>query len=142
MSFDAALFDNRLFGSASFDSVFDGAIFDSVMFDTEEHTPTPTPSAPASGGDDVPRRKSPHKGFSLKEWKAAQPDFESTLRETYAALVRGPLDEEARKVVSPYVQDKAIDWAAVARDDEALEQMLELRRLHDEEEAVMLLLIH
>src|SRR4051812_36142199 len=77
--------------------------------------------APASsekvGGDDVPRRKSPHRGFDLERWKASQPDFEATLRQAYAELTRGPMQDEAREVVAAYIQtgQHGVDWAALAR---------------------------
>lgn len=100
------------------------------------------PSTPAQvsrvGGDDVPRRKSPERGFDLAQWKARQIDLEGSIRETYTALVHGPLVKNAKEIVSPYVQTNEVDWKALARDDEAVEQML---LLQEEEEAVMLLLL-
>lgn len=90
------------------------------------------------GGDDVPRRKSPDRGFDLAQWKAKQIDLEGSIRETYTALVQGPMAESAKVLVSPYVQTDEVDWKALSHDDEAIEQML---LLQEEEEAVMLLLL-
>lgn len=107
---------------------FGGGFFGALVTDTKV------------GGDDVPRRrKSPHRGFDLDAWKASQPDFEGTIRRAYSELTRGPLQAEARELVEPYIQANEIDWEALARDTEAVEELI---RLREEEEVVMIFLLH
>jgi hypothetical protein len=102
----------------------------------------PTPAVmTARGGDDVPRRKSPDRGFDLERWKSNQLDLEGSIRETYANLMQGPQVEQTRDIVAPYVQTTEVNWASLVGDREALEQLLVLRQQQEEEEVVMLLLL-
>ena len=100
------------------------------------------------GGDDVPRRRSPHKGWDKAEWKARVRDdqeaLERTLQEAYAritapdapisvlAQVDAIVRPVAKKQRAPDVPLK-INWAAIAND---YRRTVALMRLRYEEESL------
>ena len=116
------------------------------------YAPSVTNTSPVTsktGGDDVPRRrrKSPHKGFDLEEWRRNQIDLEGTLRDAYAALQGTPHIEE----VAPFIEEHTrapkartaksaprIDWEGVAAHEEAIEALMLARaRLAEEEDIIV-----
>jgi hypothetical protein len=104
----------------------------------------PTVQNGDSGGDDVPRRrrKSPHRGFDFQAWKGRQPDFEATVREAYESLMRGPDAAEAEEALSGHRGRSGMDWPGVYRDERAMAELLELRQRRDEEEEIIVMLLH
>lgn len=106
--------------------------------------PEPTVQNGDSGGDDVPRRrrKSPHRGFDFQAWKGRQPDFEATVREAYESLMRGPDAAEAEEALSGHRGRSGMDWPGVYRDERAMAELLELRQRRDEEEEIIVMLLH
>ena len=111
------------------------------------------------GGDDVPYRKSPHKGWNKEEWKARvkEPgdEIEQTLRETYASLTsrEAPVSVLARvdavvRPVSRQVEDAPlrIDWGKLSRDFDRANALLRIYReeaelkafIEEEDELLML----
>ena len=100
------------------------------------------------GGDDVPRRRSPHKGWDKAEWKRRVQDdqeaLERTLQEAYASIAAtdAPLAVLAQvdAIVRPVAKKQAspdvplrINWAAIAND---YRRTVALMRLRYEEEAL------
>ncbi len=131
-------------------------------FGTGPTPPTPTPGRSGLGGDDVPRRRSPHRGWDRKEWlrlrKRPDDELEATLKAAYAELtgaeaplsVLARVDEITRPVAK--VDEKVdyplqIDWAKLSasyarasalyrlwQEEQALQAAME-----DEDEAWLLL---
>ena len=120
----------------------------------------PTPGRSGLGGDDVPRRRSPYRGWDRKAWRAAQDDLdavEATLRGTYAELTGAdaPVSVLAQvdAIVRPAARQEArdvpleIDWAKMARDFEAANRLMALARaeadlraaIDDDEDLLMML---
>ena len=113
------------------------------------------------GGDDVPRRRSPHRGWDRKEWEARvkEPDnaVERTLREVYAELTTpdaaystlAQVDAIVRPAARQVARDLPlrIDWRKLARDYDSAQAMVRLWQeeqdlqaaMLDDEEAMMLL---
>jgi hypothetical protein len=110
----------------------------------EPVAPPTVQNGEASGGDDVPRRrrKSPHRGFDFQAWKDRQPDFEATVREAYESLMRGPDAAEAEEALSGHRGRSGMDWPGVYRDERAMAELLELRQRRDEEEEIIVMLLH
>mgnify|MGYP001569854387 CR=1 FL=1 len=103
------------------------------------------------GGDDVPRWRSPHRGWDRKEWEARvkEPDneIEKTLRSVYAELttpeaplsVLARVDALTRPVARAAPQDAPlrIDWARMARDYARANALVRLWREEAELRAIM-----
>lgn len=113
------------------------------------------------GGDDVPRyRKSPHRGWDRKAWRAAQDDVdavEATLKATYAGLTGADAAistlAQVDAIVRPVARQEArdvplrIDWAKMARDFQTANRLMalaraeaELQAFFDDEDDVLMLL--
>ena len=121
-------------------SFFGGAFFGGEFFNSG--TPTPPFGRDGLGGDDVPRRESPHRGWDKKEWKRRVKDHEDAveadLRETYNRLVGldAPVSQLAQvdAIVRPVAQRDfgsprlQIDWAALAADYERAQRLYALER--------------
>lgn len=82
-------------------------------------TPPPTPGRSGLGGDDVPRRPSPHRGWNREEWlrlrKRPDDELEATLRQAYAELTgtEAPLSVLARvdEITRPVAKiDEQVDY--------------------------------
>lgn len=110
------------------------------------------------GGDDVPYRKSPHKGWNREEWRKRVKDgsdsIEQTLRETYDRLtgkeapisVLARVDEIVRPVAKLEKDAIRIDWTKLSRDFDRANAMMrlyleevELQAQMEEEEELLLL---
>ena len=105
------------------------------------------------GGDDLPRRKSPHKGWDRKEWEARvkepNDEIEKTLRAAYAELTgeSAPLSVLARTdaITRPVAARQAdtgrdipirIDWRRLAQDYERANALMALAREEAELRAI------
>lgn len=89
------------------------------------------------GGDDVPYRKSPHKGWDKAEWKRRkqfEDGLESTLRETYQRLMGIPaVAAKVDVIVKPVIvnDEPKIDWTKLAQSYARSNALIKL----DQEEA-------
>lgn len=127
--------------------------------------PIPVVVSTVDPGDKPPRRrKSPHRGFDLDEWRKSRGEFdkslEATIEKTWRELTEGKQPEtvkqEAQSVVAPYVKtgkpllpgstEFEVDWQALARNDDAIEELAELDRIQrqraDDDEVITMLLLH
>jgi hypothetical protein len=101
---------------------------------------TPTPGRAGLGGDDVPRRRSPHKGWDRDEWKRRRKDpedaIEATLRSAYAELTGedAPLSVLARvdAIVRPVAKQRdpeiplVINWGKLSSEYERTNALIRL----------------
>ena len=127
-------------------------------YDFDGSGPTPTPGRSGLGGDDIPRRRSPHRGWNREEWlrlrKRPDDELEATLRRAYAELtgetaplsVLARVDEITRPVAKVDEQvdyPLRIDWKALSASFErasALHRLwLEEQEMEDEDDAWLLL---
>ena len=111
------------------------------------------PGRDGFGGDDVPRRKSPERGWDKAAYLERKKDIdalENTLRDTYTALTRDATLSVLSQVDAIVQADTPrIDWPAIARSEQrtiALMQLAEdersLRASIDEDDEVILLMVH
>ena len=113
------------------------------------------------GGDDVPRRRNPNRGWDKAEWKArvkdSQDAVEKTLREAYAELTaeEAPISVLARvdaivrpvaKRPKPEAPQLRINWTALANDYKRTNAMIrlwreeqELRAMEEDDEDVLMM---
>ena len=117
-------------------------------YGTSATPPSPPFGRSGLGGDDVPRRRSPHRGWDKEEWKRRVQDdreaLERTLQAAYAeitgadaplavlAQVDAIVRPAAKKQASPDVPLR-INWAAIAND---YRRTVALIRLREEERAL------
>lgn len=106
------------------------------------------------GGDDVPYRKNPNKGWDRAEWERRKRDMdamEATIRETFLELRDGPFELVAEAVIESAALpandtgQREYDWAAVARSFDnaaALTRMKaeldELRAAQEDEDTIVM----
>lgn len=99
-------------------------------------------------GDKPPYRKSPHRGFSIEEWRkergALDESLTQTLERVWGQLAGDPdARDDAEEIVRPFVlrakpgtlADAAagavVDWAALARSVEAVWQIAQAQALRE-----------
>jgi hypothetical protein len=109
-----------------------------------------------SRGGGLPRRRSPHRGFDLEAWKREHLGEEAiarTIEETYARLQGWGEPEQQAEIealVAPFVETGSpirpdgppifsIDWAAMARADDALRQMIALAQEQEDEDFLLIM---
>ena len=130
--------------------------WDELAFDTDC-----PPGRDGLGGDDAPRRRSPHRGWNRKEWQAKKDDLDAMMAEVehaYQVLtgqaVPAPVRARAealvaKKVVRAAGAEPRVDWAAVTRSYAITNALIKMRQEEaaqaaaeqdeDEEEALILL---
>lgn len=123
-----------------------GAVLAGIAAHTPGTSPRPDPG-------DSPGGRSPDRGFDLKRWKRERLDLDSTIQETFDALMGAPVPirEQAELAVADFQRGASVDWAALAGDIEALGRLRELmawlqrekdRADDDDDEAAAILLLH
>jgi hypothetical protein len=113
--------------------------------------PPPTPGRSGLGGDDVPYRRSPHRGWDREEWKRRVKEpgeaIERELQEVYDRLtgkeapisVLAQVDAVVRPVAKQVARDipLRIDWKKLARDFDRANALMRIWREEQELEAAM-----
>jgi len=113
-----------------------------------------------TGGDDLPWRKSPHKGYDRQKARQKVIDDHRQTKEleqiysaiTGTAAVPAKVKKEAAAIVVPYVKDgvrkgvvsaQSIDWNGFAQNLQRASELVTLyqQNIEDEEMAMMLLLL-
>jgi hypothetical protein len=139
--------------------IFNSSIFNNAIFNTGADGPTPTPGREGLGGDDIPYRRNPNKGWDKEAYDKKRADEASmveTLKGAYARLTGqdSPVSvlAQADAIVRPHAEQSEeaplrIDWKAIARSQERAVALLrlyeeerELQRASDDEDDLIMLL--
>jgi len=113
---------------------FGGQFFGGGFFSSD------TAATSVDPGDKPPYRKSPHRGFRLEDWKKnrgnLEESLERTIERTWAELRGTAVEEEAERIVAPFVRtgepvlpgekpEFRVDWAALSNELRAVQALAE-----------------